>query len=154
MRIYLAGNMHTDWRYRVASAISGCEFLWPHKYPKDGGSRGKGADVFFPRDVTLLKSADLVFLRHPERGKKHRHGGGNRNGLRMEQTGGVGKSVSGDTQLQLPGEGRYHRVLHPGRWTGNSTVPHRRRTRSHPLNPTRRLLNSLVLGQRYTIECT
>ena len=61
MRIYLAGNMHTDWRNRVASAVSGCEFLWPHKYPKDGGSRGKGADVFFPRDVTLLKSADLVF---------------------------------------------------------------------------------------------
>ena len=61
MRIYLAGNMHTDWRDKVASAIDGCEFLWPHKYPKDGGARGKGADVFFPRDVTLLKSANLVF---------------------------------------------------------------------------------------------
>ena len=61
MRIYLAGNMHTDWRDKVASAITGCQFLWPHKYPKDGGARGKGADVFFPRDVTLLKSANLVF---------------------------------------------------------------------------------------------
>ena len=61
MRIYLAGNMHTHWRDEVVSAVSGCEFLLPYKYPKDGGSRGKGADVFFPRDVALLKSADLVF---------------------------------------------------------------------------------------------
>ncbi len=61
MKIYLAGNMHTDWRDKVASRIEGCEFLWPYKFTKDGGSTGKGSDVFFPRDVILLRSADLVF---------------------------------------------------------------------------------------------
>ena len=61
LRIYLAGNMHTDWRAKVAGAVTGCVFLWPREYPKQGGPTGKGADVFFPRDVALLKSADLVF---------------------------------------------------------------------------------------------
>ena len=61
MKIYLAGNMHTDWRERVASRIKGCEFLWPYKFSMDGGSTSKGSDVFFPRDIVLLRSADLVF---------------------------------------------------------------------------------------------
>ena len=61
MKIYLAGNMHTNWRDRVASRIEGCEFLWPYKFSSDGGSTGKGSDVFFPRDIVLLRSADLMF---------------------------------------------------------------------------------------------
>ncbi len=61
MRVYLAGNMHTDWRERVASQVTGCELLWPQKVPSRNGSEKGNADVFFPRDVVLLRSADLVF---------------------------------------------------------------------------------------------
>ena len=61
MKVYLAGNMHTDWRERVVSQVSGCEFLWPHKAPSRGGSDGGDPDLYFPRDVTLLQSANLVF---------------------------------------------------------------------------------------------
>ena len=61
MKVYLAGNMHTDWRERVTSRVSGCEFLWPHKAPSRDGPDGGDPNLYFPRDVTLLRSADLVF---------------------------------------------------------------------------------------------
>jgi len=61
VKVYLAGNMHTGWREKVASQINGCEFLWPHKALNENGSDGGNPDVYFPRDVVLLRSANLVF---------------------------------------------------------------------------------------------
>lgn len=61
VKIYLAGNMHTDWRNKVALKINGCEFLWPYKAPCDNGTDGGDADIFFPRDMVLLRSSDAVF---------------------------------------------------------------------------------------------
>lgn len=61
MKVYLAGNMHTNWRELVASRVQECEFLWPHKAPSKGHSDGGDPDFYFPRDVALLRSADLLF---------------------------------------------------------------------------------------------
>jgi nucleoside 2-deoxyribosyltransferase len=53
--------MHTNWRSEVASQVKGCTFLWPHKAPNHNDHDGGDPDLYFPRDITLLRSADMVF---------------------------------------------------------------------------------------------
>ena len=62
IKVYLAGNLHTDWRgkvkYQFQEAIEEkhVEFLTPIR-----GLADDGADKYVPRDLVLLRQADIVF---------------------------------------------------------------------------------------------
>ena len=58
MKVYLAGNFHTDWRSRIKKHFTDIEWLEPLGTGPDPG-RPKW---YLLRDLTLLKQADLVFV--------------------------------------------------------------------------------------------
>lgn len=81
MKVYLGGNVHTNWRKQVVEACPHIEFLQPYK-----DSRGRfirtdeGVSLITPshfvtRDLLFIRSCDVIFAYITKYGEHSRHHG-------------------------------------------------------------------------------
>lgn len=62
-KVYLAGNMHSDWRRVVIDALEGYDvtFLCPRNTPDIRMIGGGNKDLYFLRDKYGIRQADVIF---------------------------------------------------------------------------------------------
>ena len=81
MKVYLAGNLHTDWRYQIVEACPDIEFLQPYKDDKgrfvctEEGVSLIHASHFTLRDLLFVSNSDVVFGFITVYGEHSRHHG-------------------------------------------------------------------------------
>ena len=67
MKVYLAGEMHTDWRSELRAQLmdragqTQVDFLLPHITPDRDGDGSGTSDWYVVRDLLCLRECDLVF---------------------------------------------------------------------------------------------
>lgn len=81
MKVYLAGNVHTNWRYQVTEACPDIEFLQPYKDDRgrfvrtDEGTSLLPPSHFTLRDLLFVRECDVVLGFITEYGEHNRHHG-------------------------------------------------------------------------------
>jgi len=78
VKVYLAGNLHTPWRWKVIAEVGERGITWLMPLPTSDKARLGGGDkvLYFIRDKAQLRQADLVFgLIENYDGEHNRHSG-------------------------------------------------------------------------------
>ena len=81
MKVYLAGNLHTDWRSQIVEACPNIEFLQPYKdYEGNFVRTEEGKSIVFPdlftaRDLLFVRECDVFFGYITRYGERSRHHG-------------------------------------------------------------------------------
>lgn len=81
MRVYLAGNLHTNWRTEIVEACPDIEFLQPYKdnrkqfFRTEEGTASLPIDWYVTRDLLFVSQSDMLLGYIMEYAKHSRHHG-------------------------------------------------------------------------------
>ena len=81
MKVYLAGNVHTNWRAQIVEACPNIEFLQPYKDADGNFVKTVEGETLVPithcvsRDLMFVRRCDVVFIYLEKYGEHSRHHG-------------------------------------------------------------------------------